>query len=107
MESKAISRKLAKQLTDPRLRIKTFGKDRAARIANRLDEIDAAETLHDISHYPPARLHPLHGDMEGLFTVDVSANFRLIFAGFTASEVQTTSEVDVVKVVFIKVEDYH
>lgn len=107
METRAINRKLMKQLTDERLRLRTFGKQRAIKIGARLDEFKAAQHLTEISSYPPARLHPLHGDHEGLFSVDVSANFRMIFAGFNQNGEQSVAPSDVTIVMIVEVEDYH
>lgn len=107
MQYKAIDNRLGRQLSDPRIRRKTFGLSRARRIAARLDEFAAAQNLTDISHYPPARLHALVGDKDGLFAVDISANYRLLFVGYTATNIQTKNEADIVKVMFVSVEDYH
>ncbi len=89
------------------MRIRTFGFNVAKRIATRIDEIAAASTLDDISRFPPARLHALTGDKEGLFSVGVSANYRLIFAGFDNKYEQTINTAKIVAFVFIDVEDYH
>lgn len=51
METRAINRKLMKQLTDERLRMRTFGKQRAIKIGARLDEFKAAQHLTEISSY--------------------------------------------------------
>lgn len=107
METRAVNRKLMKQLTDPRLRMRTFGKERANKVAARLDEFEAANDLTEISTYPPARLHLLHGNREALFTVDVSANFRLLFAGFDRRQEPSVLPEEIVTVMFVDVEDYH
>lgn len=107
MEYKARNSKLQKQLTDPRICARTFGTDTAKRIAARIDEIAAATTLNDVSRFPPSRLHALSGDKQGLFAVDVSANYRLLFAGFNSKHEQTLDTAGIVAVVFVDVEDYH
>lgn len=107
MKIKAQNNKLAKQLSNKKERIKAFGFDRAKRISARIDEMVAAKTLNDISRFPPARLHKLSGDMEGLFSVDISANYRLIFAGFTVNDEQVLDTGKIVKLVIVSVEDYH
>ncbi len=73
----------------------------------RLDELTAAETLHEISRYPPVRLHILIGDRAGLCAVDVTANWRLVFAGANDYGVRTTDDAVTTKVLLIAVEDYH
>ena len=107
MEYRARTNKLKKQLTDPRLRIRVFGADKAKRLAARIDEISAATTLNEVSRFPPSRLHALNGDKKGLFAVDISANYRLLFAGFNNKHEQTLDNTKIVAVVFINVEDYH
>ena len=46
-----------------------------ARILARLDEADAAAKM-DLPGY---RLHPLKGDLKGLWAVSVSGNWRIVF----------------------------
>lgn len=49
----------------------------ANRIKARIDRLDAAESLDDL---PSGwRCHALHGDMEGLYAIDVSAQWRIVF----------------------------
>ena len=107
MMYRAKNSRLQKQLADPKLRVRTFGMNRAQKIGARLDEFAAASTLVDISRFPPARLHELVGEKQGLFAVDISKNFRLIFAGFDLEHEQSTIPSDNVIVVFVSVEDYH
>ena len=107
MEYRAQNSKLEKQLTDPRLRKRVFGVSVARRIAARIDEIAAATTLDDVSRFPPSRLHALNGDKLGLFAVDISANYRLLFAGFDEAHRQTFDTTRIVAVVFVAVDDYH
>lgn len=63
--------------------------------------------LNEVSRFPPSRLHALNGDKKGLFAVDISANYRLLFAGFNNKHEQTLDTTKIVAVVFIDVEDYH
>jgi proteic killer suppression protein len=47
------------------------------RIKARLDRLDAIDNMDDL---PSAlRCHPLHGDLEGFYAIDVSAQWRIIF----------------------------
>ena len=43
-----------------------------------LADLDASETLEHMRR-PGYRLHELKGDMKGLYAVDVSGNWRIIF----------------------------
>ena len=51
----------------------------ARKIMQRMKELQAAATLADISHLPPPRCHELDGNRKGTFSVDLSANMRLLF----------------------------
>lgn len=59
--------------------LKNFGTKVGTRIMQRLFELGAAESLRMISHLPPARCHELTDPKGFLFSVDVSANMRLLF----------------------------
>ena len=48
-------------------------------IRRKLDQIDAATSLHDLKVPPGNRLHPLGGDMRGLHTVRVNDQYRIVF----------------------------
>lgn len=41
--------------------------------------IEAAKTLAQVGKFPGWRLHPLKGDKEGLYSLSVTGNWRLIF----------------------------
>lgn len=99
--------KLTKILSDPRLRGKNYGRDRANRIGQRLSEFEDAKNLDDISRLPPARLHSLHGDRENQFAVDVGPNWRMIFEAYDRHDELTTKTADAVTVVILEIEDYH
>jgi len=73
------NKKLERQLTDPAEMVKSFNKDRAKRISQRLDEIRAAQNLEVLRTIPMANCHELTQDRKGQLAVDVAKNFRLIF----------------------------
>ncbi len=50
----------------------------AERLRKQLFALDNAKTPRDMNA-PGWRLHRLHGDLEGLWTVDVGGNWRLTF----------------------------
>jgi len=73
--------------------------DRSKISPNQLDKIeliladlDAAEVIDDM-RLPGYRLHSLHGDLSGFYTVDVSGNWRIIFR-FEAGEASEINLVD-------------
>ena len=51
----------------------------AERLQRQLFALDNAKSPEDMSA-PGWRLHPLHGKLEGHWSVDVSGNWRLTFA---------------------------
>lgn len=107
MEYFAETKKLTKILNDPRLIQKNFGKSRAKRIQERLDEFDAAETLAQIPSDPPPRCHPLKGQLAGKFAVDVSGNYRMIFEGYDKNDQFCTDKDEIVTIQITTIEDYH
>jgi len=50
----------------------------ADRLGRILDRLDAAEDVSDMG-YPGSALHPLKGELNGLWSVKVSGNWRIIF----------------------------
>jgi len=50
----------------------------ADRLARILDRLDAAEVVMDMA-YPGSALHPLKGDLHGVWSVKVSGNWRIVF----------------------------
>ncbi|NGZ43688.1 killer suppression protein HigA [Cytophagaceae bacterium 50C-KIRBA] len=72
------SRKLEKQLTDPKEMAKSFG-HLARQLNQRLKDLAAAENLAVMRALPAARCHELTGDRKGELAVNVSTNYRLIF----------------------------
>ena len=50
----------------------------AARIARRLDALEAAQELGDIDAHG-FNLHPLKGERQGEFAISVSGNWRITF----------------------------
>lgn len=51
----------------------------AKKIRSRLSVLDTAKTIDDIN-LPNLRLHPLQGDMKGLWAIDVTGNWRIVFS---------------------------
>lgn len=72
------SRKLEKQLTDPREMVKSFGQ-LARKVNQRLKELTDADNLAIIRTIQAARCHELTGDRKGELAVVVSGNYRMVF----------------------------
>jgi toxin HigB-1 len=52
--------------------------DMADKIENVLAVLDLASTVDDVD-LPGYRLHPLKGDLAGLWSVTINANWRIVF----------------------------
>lgn len=107
MEYFGETKKITKILNDRKLIQKYYGKDRARRIIQRLDESSSAITLADIPTDPPPRCHRLKGDLDKLFAVDVSGNYRMIFEAYDKNDQQTVDKSKAVTVQIIAIDDYH
>ena len=69
------SNKLEKQLIDPRLLKKVYGR-LAPRINDVLDELIVAETLDDIPEAPPDRRHKMT-NVPYTWSIDLNKNYRM------------------------------
>jgi plasmid maintenance system killer protein len=78
MEIVCKNNKLAKQLSNASEIKKAFGVD-AKRVSTRLEDIRASPNLAVLIQIPQANCHPLKGDRNGDWALDISANRRLIF----------------------------
>lgn len=78
MEISYKTKKLEKQLTDPRLLVKSFG-ELARKVNQRIKELTDADDLAVLRTLPAARCHELTGDRKGELAVKISGNYRLIF----------------------------
>ena len=110
MEITYKSRKLEKQLTDPREMLKSFGQ-LAVKIKMRLKNLKDVDNLAVMRTIPAARCHELTGDRKGELAVDVSGNYRMIFE---PNHEPIPQKVDgglnwelVTKIQINEIEDYH
>jgi plasmid maintenance system killer protein len=104
------SRKLEKQLKDPRELAKSFGQ-LARKVNQRLKDLEAADNLAIMRTIPAARCHELTGDRKGALAVDISGNYRMIFEPY---HVPVPQKEDgglnweaVTKIQIVDIEDYH
>ena len=107
MEIYAASKKLGKVISSEKRIYKVFGSLTGKKIVQRLSEISAANTLKDISHLPPPRLHLLSGNRNNQFAVSLNGNERLIFEGLDLDGIVETDKEKVVSVNILEVVDYH
>ena len=105
MEVKAATKKLSKVLSDEDLLQKNYGKLLSKKIKLRIVEFYKAESLVEISHLPPPRLHLLQGTRE--FTVDISRNWRIVFEAYNEEGNVTIKKNDARIIKITRIEDYH
>jgi proteic killer suppression protein len=71
--------KLQKVFNSDRELLKEYGKDQSNKIKLRMAVLKSANNLSEIRSEPPERMHPLTGQRQGQFSVDVKQPYRLIF----------------------------
>ena len=72
------NQKLAKKFNSDKELKKEYGPEMAQVIRRRLDDLDAADCLEDLRN-APGRYHELTGNYDGFFSVDLRAQYRLLF----------------------------
>ncbi len=110
MEISYKSRKLEKQLTDPRELARSFGQ-LAGKIKMRLKNLKDVDNLAMMRTIAAARCHELSGNRKGELAVDVSGNYRMIFRPLhdpmPKKEDGGLNWEEVFKIQIIEIEDYH
>ena len=69
----------------------------AEKLSKLLFAIETAESLEQLGRFPGWKLHPLKGDLKGLWSLTVTGNWRLIFR--YDEQTNTASDIDLI--------DYH
>jgi proteic killer suppression protein len=69
----------------------------ADKLRKLLFALETAETLEQLGRFPGWRLHPLKGDLKGLWSLTVTGNWRLVFR--YDEKKKTASDIDLI--------DYH
>ena len=69
----------------------------ADKVRKLLFALKTAETLEQLGRFPGWKLHPLKGDLKGLWSLTVTGNWRLIFR--YDEQTNTASDIDLI--------DYH
>lgn len=111
MEVSFRTKKLQKQCNKYKKCVRTYGQICADKIQARLDELADSPNLKCMELFPQARLHPLKGDRNGHYALDVKHPKRLIIEpNHNPLPELPTGGIDleeVTRVVVIEVEDYH
>ena len=63
--------------------------------------------LSEIPSDPPPRCHPLTGNLNNKFAVDVSGNYRMIFEGYDKNDKLSIKKSEIVTIQIVAIDDYH
>ncbi len=105
------TKRLASLCNEIKKATQEWGKQNALKLAQRLQELQAADSLDDISKLPPARCHELRKNRKGQFAVVLQGKMRLIFVP-DHDPLPTLKEGgadwrQITRIVVVSVEDYH
>lgn len=92
------NRKMEKVCTDAKTAEKTYGREMADKIHQRIDEITAADTVEMMIKYHIGRCHPLVQNRKGQYAVDLVHPYRLVFE-------KNGTEIQIVNI--LEIVDYH
>lgn len=92
------TKKLEKVCTNAYEAQKAYGSEMAEKIHQRIDQIDAADSVEQMIQFKVGRCHPLIGNREGQFAMDLKHPYRLVFE-------KAENETKIVKIE--QIEDYH
>lgn len=97
--------KMKKNCEDHKRLSRLYGPQQADQIIKRINEFLSAENLFDISKLPQARLHPLSGNRQGAFAVDLRHPKRIILIPLNGetNDLKTITKVEMTDVCI----DYH
>ena len=88
--------------------VKKLGAETADKLAHRLQQLEAAETLQDISNFGTShrgpRLHWLQGRLAGSLAVNITGKLRLIFKPKNTS-LKDYKQID--SIIIIQIKDIH
>lgn len=92
------TRKIEKVCTNAYEAEKKHGKEMAAKIHQRIDEIYAVDTVEEMMHFKIGRCHSLTGNRKNQYAVDLVHPYRLIFEKI-GNDIQIANIMEIV--------DYH
>jgi proteic killer suppression protein len=106
-----VNKRLQKELNAGRDMERIHGTRRAKLLRQRLFEIENTAILSDLRLIPGPRLHQLHGNRKGQFSVDLDHPYRLIFVPNDKPVPVLPSggidEASVVSVLILEIDDPH
>lgn len=92
------NKKIEKVCTDAKTAERTYGREMADKIHQRIDEMDAADTVEMMIKFRIGRCHPLTQNRKGQYAVDLVHPYRLVFEK-NGEEIQIANILEIV--------DYH
>ena len=92
------NKKIKEVCTDAKTAERTYGRDMAEKISQRIQEIEAADTVEMMIQFHIGRCHALTQNRKGQYAVDLVHPYRLIFEK-TDDEIQIANILEIV--------DYH
>ena len=92
------TKQLKKICENAEVATKKHGNQMAEKIHLRIDQIRAASSIEELIQYSIGRCHPLHGNREGQYAMDLTHPYRLVF-------VEDNNVISAVKIE--RIEDYH
>ena len=92
------NKRIEKVCTDAKTAEMTYGQDMADKIHQRVDEINAADTVELMIQFRIGRCHPLSQNRTGQYAVDLVHPYRLVFEK-KGGEIQIANILEIV--------DYH
>lgn len=98
--------KLKQKLKNTEILQRNFG-NIADLICMRLQYLEAAETLADVSHLPPINRHTLSGNYKGCFAVSVDRKYRIIFKPLMESKTDLINLSNIKEINIVAIENYH
>ena len=98
MEIEYKNNKLQKICTLAHVAVKEHGQEMADKIHQRIDEIEASESVEDKIRFRIGRCHALSQNRRGQYAMDLVHPYRLIFT-------KKEGQIQVVKI--IEIDDYH
>lgn len=70
---------LEKVCTKANVAVRQYGQEMAVRLHQRIKQIKAADTVEMLVQYRIGRCHPLHGDRDRQYAMDLVHPYRLVF----------------------------
>ena len=92
------NKRIEKVCTDAKTAEMSYGQDMADKIHQRVDEINAADTVELMIQFRIGRCHPLSQNRKGQYAVDLVHPYRLVFEK-KGGEIQIANILEIV--------DYH